>query len=173
MRFLLSSQMSQFIFLLFLAGVLTTPVTEMTNSNLKSTALDAVKLETRGCSLSNSGTHCLYRGPVLHVTAARAALSDLLAQCSNGELPRGAKRVASRSIGGIVAYACNSFCRTEYMPCQDAEWSINRVINNCLSGAAQLYEGWDSQETRGTWYGLSYDTSSPCGYGYSGRGPTY
>ncbi|KAI4930454.1 hypothetical protein J4E85_005081 [Alternaria conjuncta] len=65
---------------------------------------------------------------------ARAALKDLMSQCQNGNLAGNAKRVSSNSYNGIVAYACNSFCRTGYMPCQDAEWSINRVINDCNDG---------------------------------------
>ncbi|KAI4639899.1 uncharacterized protein J4E78_010801 [Alternaria triticimaculans] len=101
---------------------------------------------------------------------ARAALKDLMSQCGNGNLPGNAKRVSSNAYNGIVAYACNGFCRTGYMPCQDAEWSINRVINNCNFGKGM---GWDSQETRGTWYGIAHDWDNPCGYGYTGRGATY
>jgi hypothetical protein len=56
------------------------------------------------------------------------------------------------------------------MPCQDAEWSINRVISNCNFGRGM---GWDSQETRGTWYGIAKEGDSPCGYAYHGKGSDF
>lgn len=122
------------------------------------------ELERRGCSRTNSGTHC--QGSGINSADARSALADLLSQCQNGSFPGNAKRTESGSFNGVVAYACNGFCRTPYMPCQDAEWSINRVINsNC--------EGWDSQETRGTWYGIAQEGDNPCGYAYSGKGSVF
>lgn len=130
-------------------------------------------LDKRGCSSSNSGLHCR-RGTIANINDANNALNDLLSQCDNGNLPANAKRVASDKYNGVVAYACNGFCRTGYMPCQDAEWSIRRVLNSCYNdGVGQPNQGWDSQETRGTWYGVTVNADEPCGYAYSGRGATY
>ena len=137
--------------------------------------LNATTLDKRGCSRSNSGTHCGNPSHVISYDDAEAALQDLLSQCSNGNLPGSAKRVSSKFIGsGAIAYACNGFCRTQFMPCQDAEWSIRRVMNGCEgAGAPKAYEGWDSQETRGTWYGIGFTSENPCGFPYSGRGASY
>ena len=133
-------------------------------SLLASETLASQVLQARGCT-SNTGTHCGESSVVRTNPNIPAALQDLMSQCDNGNFPGGARRVSSGSFGGVVAYACNSFCRTSYIPCQDAEWSLNRVLTGCADDL-----GWDSQESRGTWFGFANENESPCGFVWTGRG---
>ena len=112
------SLISQAALLALLPAVLATPIVRseepasaaLYNGTI-TTNEPAALLEKRGCSRSNSATHCQGTAGI-NPSDAQAALRDLLSQCSNGNLPGGAKRVASGSVNGVVAYACNGFCRT-------------------------------------------------------------
>lgn len=132
-------------------------------SLLASETLALQVLQALGCT-RNTGTHCGKSTVVIPTSRLHFRIScpNAITATSLG-VPDAFRAIALE--GWLLMLVTRFAGLAISIPCQDAEWSLNRVLTGCTDNL-----GWDSQESRGAWFGFANENESPCGFVWTGRG---